>query len=118
MKYFFKTEFNCPCCNIEAMDLMFLQKLDVARDNAGVVFNISSGFRCPRHDLRVRNGKPNGSHPKGIAADIQILNNRQTYLIVMSLHAVGFTRIGIAKNFIHVDDDTTKLPHLIWTYGD
>jgi len=29
---------------------------------------------------------------------------------------VGFTRIGVADTFIHVDLDTNKQHNLIWTY--
>jgi hypothetical protein len=98
------------------MDEMFLQKLDVARDLAKVKFKISSGFRCIRHDLKVRDGKPGGSHPKGVAADIQTTGSHSRYKILTALLQVGFYRIGIAKDFIHVDDDTTKPPKIIWLY--
>ena len=116
MKHFFKHEFACECCKIEMMDEMFLQKLDVARDLAGVKFKIRSGFRCIRHDLKVRKGKPGGSHPKGITADIETLNSHNRYIILISLLKVEFNRIGIAKDFIHVDDDTTKIKEVCWLY--
>ena len=31
-------------------------------------------------------------------------------------YAVGFTRIGIANSFIHVDLDFDKSQNVIWTY--
>jgi hypothetical protein len=98
------------------MDEMFLQKLDVARDISRVKFKINSGFRCIRHDKEERNGKPGGSHPKGIAVDIKTLTSRHRYKILVALLKVGFHRIGIEKDFIHVDDDTIKSPQVIWIY--
>lgn len=117
MEYFFRSEFNCSCCNMEMMDEMFLRKLDVARDLSGVKFKINSGFRCPKHDLKLRDNKPNGSHPKGIAADIEALNSRQRFKILSALMAVGFTRFGIGKDYIHVDADITKPAEVIWLYS-
>jgi len=116
MRHYSKSEFNCSCCGIQCMEYMFLCKLDVARDIAGVAFVISSGFRCPKHDLKIRDGKSGGSHPKGISADIEVLNSRDRFLILTALMAVGFTRFGMGKDFIHVDADTTKQPEVIWLY--
>jgi len=89
--------------------------LDTARDIAGITFNINSGFRCPRHNKEV-GGSPTSSHLKGLAADIKADTSRKRYLVVKALIQTGFNRIGIGKNFIHVDLDLDKTDNLMWTY--
>lgn len=99
------------------MDLDFVKKLDRARRNAGVPFNINSGYRCPLHnESKEVGGKPDSAHIYGVAADIQAKHSRPRFKILKSLFAVGFHRIGIAKTFIHVDDDITKDPEVVWLY--
>ena len=53
------------------MDKNFLQKLDRARDVAGVPFIITSAYRCEQHNKNV-GGKPNSAHLRGYAVDIKI----------------------------------------------
>ena len=53
---------------------------------------------------------------KGLAADISVTDTRSRWVVVNSLLLVGFTRIGIAGTFIHVDLDTEKSQEVIWTY--
>jgi hypothetical protein len=36
---------------------------------------------------------------------------------VAALIASGFTRIGIADTFIHVDNDPVKTPAVVWLYA-
>lgn len=80
-------------------------------------FTISSGFRSVEYERsRSRNGR--SSHCKGLAADIVCLSNLDRFQLVSAFLALGVTRIGIAKNFIHVDMDSSKPFPRIWTYDD
>ena len=97
------------------MDVDFLAKLDEAREYAGVPFIINSAYRSPEHNAKV-GGKPDSSHIKGLAVDISAKDSRTRFLILDALFAVGFTRIGIADSFIHVDSDIDKSQNVIWTY--
>lgn len=97
------------------MDKDFLQKLDLARERAGIPFFINSAFRTVEDNERV-GGKPDSSHLKGLAVDIRITNSRERYKVLESLILVGFNRIGIGDNFIHVDNDKEKPQNVIWTY--
>ena len=117
MDHFEISEFLCPCClrGAKEMSRGFLSMLDTARDIAGITFNINSGFRCPRHNKEV-GGSPTSSHLKGLAADIKADTSRKRYLVVKALIQTGFNRIGIGKNFIHVDLDLDKTDNLMWTY--
>lgn len=92
-----------------------LNRLDSARELAGTPFNITSGWRCPKHNAEV-GGKPESAHTTGEAADIAATGAREKFKIVNGLLQAGFTRIGIGKGFIHADDDETKDPEVIWLY--
>ena len=97
------------------MNQEFLLKLDEARELAGIPFKINSAYRTPEHNAKI-GGKPNSSHLKGLAVDISVTNSRQRFIVLNALLNVGFTRIGIADTFIHVDLDNGKSKDVIWTY--
>jgi len=99
----------------ENMDLDFLAKLDEAREFAGIPFIINSAYRSPEHNAKI-GGKPNSSHLKGLAVDIKATDSRTRFLVLNALISVGFTRIGIADTFIHVDMDYDKSQNVTWTY--
>lgn len=99
----------------ENMNADFLNKLDEAREIANIPFIINSAYRSPEHNAKI-GGKPNSSHIKGLAVDISVTNSRQRFIVLNALLNVGFTRIGIADTFIHVDLDNEKSKDVIWTY--
>ena len=105
-KYFKNIEDN--------MNADFLNKLDEAREYAGIPFVINSAYRSPTHPLSIKN--PTSSHIKGLAVDIRCNTSRNRFIILDALIAVGFNRIGIADTFIHVDLDLSKSDNVIWTY--
>ena len=115
--YFEYSEFDSPdqVGSYKHMNVEFLNKLAQARKIAAVGFKITSGYRSPAHNEKV-GGVPNSSHTLGHAVDIYAPTSRQKYLIINSLLQAGFNRIGVAKNFIHVDDDPSKSEDVIWTY--
>jgi len=124
LTYFKHSEFNCNCggedCKGEKMNYAFLDKLDRARGLAEIPFKITSGFRCKEYneDLIRRNFKASrsSSHLKGLAADISVKDSKSRFIVINSLLLAGFTRIGIADTFIHVDLDLEKTQNVIWTY--
>jgi len=105
-KYFKEIEDN--------MNKEFLFVLDEAREFAGIPFIINSAYRSPDHPLSIKN--PSSSHIKGLAVDIKATDSITRFKIVKALIEVGFTRIGIADTFIHVDLDLDKTQNVIWTY--
>jgi len=105
-KYFKEIEDN--------MNKEFLFVLDEAREFAGIPFIINSAYRSPDHPLSIKN--PSSSHIKGLAVDIKATDSVTRFKIVKALIEVGFTRIGIADTFIHVDLDLDKTQNVIWTY--
>lgn len=98
----------------EGMSDSFLMKLDEARAYANTPFIINSAYRSPEHPLSIKN--PTSSHIKGLAVDIRIRNSRERFIVVDALLAVGFSRIGLGRNFVHVDSDVDKSDSVMWDY--
>ena len=122
MKYFKIFEFDSPDVpgSGSNMDKEFLEKLDKSREIAEIAYRINSGYRTLEHHEEIYRqlGKPptNSAHLRGLAADIATPTNQSRFKILNALFKVGFNRIGIGKNFIHVDDDKS-LPHgTTWLY--
>jgi uncharacterized protein YcbK (DUF882 family) len=124
LRYFQLDEFDSPDVfgSGKEMDVCFVQLLDDARHIAGVPFRISKGggYRTEEYNAELvkRNPKAsrNSSHCRGLAADILTPDSRTRHMVLMSLFKVGFNRIGVANNFIHVDDDESKAPDVCWVY--
>ena len=96
------------------MDKEFLYKLDEARMLAGTPFKITSGYRTESHNKKV-GGVKGSSHCKGCAVDIAVNSGLQRSAVVCALVKAGFTRMGIAETFVHVDLDKEK-QNSIWLY--
>lgn len=116
-KYFSWSEFDSPDSpgsGEKYMNYQFVKQLDEAREISGVPFKINSGYRTPDHNAKV-GGVKNSAHTKGLAADIAC-SGETCDKIVKALIKVGFTRIGVASSFIHVDMDTSKSQYAAWKY--
>ena len=121
MKYFTLSEFDSPDepGSSKHMNEDFLFRLDYARHKANTPFVITSGYRSEAHNNKVSKIGERSPHRRGLAADISTTNSRSRFLILQSLMGAGFTRIGIGKDFIHVDSDHADnclLVDLIWHY--
>ena len=121
MIHFKESEFYCPCeeCDLDFydMDEDFIYALDRARGYAEVPFILTSTIRCAAYNLKEEvGGSETSSHPKGLAGDIACITSYNRYRILYGLKKAGFTRIGIAKTFIHADQDTDKPKEMIWIY--
>jgi zinc D-Ala-D-Ala carboxypeptidase len=113
MKYFDAEEFTCKCgCGDQTMDSQFLAQLENAREYAGIPFIITSGKRCAKHNKTC--GSSSDNHPSGKASDIKCLYGTDRLKIIMGLIRAGFRRIGIRKDFIHVD--TRDEIESLWLY--
>ena len=94
-----------------------LLKLDLLRARCGFPFVITSGYRSEDHPIEARKERP-GTHAQGIAADIKVTDGIQRFKIVEEAIAMGFSGIGVARDFVHVDIrslDTSESP-VMWTY--
>ena len=116
MSYFETKEFDSPDHKNSGvnMDSNFLKLLNNAREIAGIPFKITSGYRSVSHNKSV-GGVQNSSHLIGKAADIAVGSGKERYIIIDALIKANFKRLGVAKTFIHCDNDNSK-PDSIWTY--
>lgn len=113
LKYFKVSDFDCQQTGQNEMKEEFLVKLDALREACGFPFIVTSGYRSINHTIE-KNKKTPGTHTQGIAADIKVANGAERYTIVNKAMEMGFTGVGIAKNFVHVDiRDTTPV---VWIY--
>lgn len=121
MKYFDIQEFNDPTIPNSGinMDSTFLEMLNNARHTAGIPFKITSGYRSITHNKEV-GGVQNSSHLCGKACDIAVGSGSERYIILNALIQAGFRRLGVAKTFIHADNDSIEQngtkPNSVWTY--
>jgi zinc D-Ala-D-Ala carboxypeptidase len=113
-KYFKTEEFTCKETGENRIQEDFIRALDDLREACGFPFVINSGYRSPEHSVERNKASGGGTHTKGIAADIAVANGNQRFVIVQKALELGFSGIGVAKTFIHVDI-RTETP-VIWSY--
>lgn len=113
LRYFKLSDFNCTETGENHMDDSFLSALDELRHQCGFPFIVTSGYRSASHSKERDKAQP-GTHAQGIAADIKVANGAQRYILVQKAMEMGFSGIGIAKTFVHVDIRTTT--PVVWTY--
>ena len=122
-KNFSRAELACTHCGEMHVPLASVQRLQRVRDRMGTPLKVSSGYRCPAHNVTVSTTGPGGPHTKA-AFDIAISGPAAFLLLVHAL-AEGFTGIGVNQKgphesrFIHLDDlaDEEGRPRpTIWSY--
>ena len=114
LKHFAREEFDCQVSDTNNMEMEFLEKLDELRAYCGFPFVITSGYRHPTmHPIENKKEVP-GTHAQGIAADIKITNAADRFSLVNNAVKLGFTGIGVASDFVHVD--TRGTTPVIWIY--
>lgn len=109
---FKKDEFRCSETGENEMQPRFLEMLQMLREEYGKPMKITSGYRSPNHSIEKRKAKP-GTHAHGIAADIYCTGPDKFRLVKLAINA-GFTGIGVASNFIHLDCSRERCA--IWGY--
>ena len=117
-RYFVDAEFRrcSPPCSIEDMDQDFLNMLDSIRHEAGIPLVLNSAYRSKEYELQ-KGRTGTGAHTYGMAADIRCTSGDNRLKIMEAALRCGIKRIGIAKNYIHIDiADRVGLPQNIWTY--
>ncbi len=106
-KNFAVKEMSCKCgtCSEDSgleMNYSTMQRLQQLRDVCGFPFIITSAYRCEQHPVEAAKVSP-GTHNLGHAVDIQATQT-QMDTIEREAKKLGFTGIGRANTFIHIDD--------------
>jgi hypothetical protein len=86
--------------------------LDACREEAGIPFEIKSGCRCPKHNAAVGGIWDSAHLVNSItrhceAVDIKCFSMYDRFLMLQPF-LKHFRHIGIAENFIHVDNAPDK----------
>jgi uncharacterized protein YcbK (DUF882 family) len=109
------TKCQCGCGKDIDSHLLFI--LEELQDDCPVKFIITSGARCKAHNKAV-GGVESSAHVSGLAVDIAINNSWERYHILRSLcqEWTDVVRIGVARDFIHMDIDKNKPQEVVWLY--
>ena len=112
-----------PMCKEEHFNKDFLEHLIMAQKMAGFQFVITSGFRSK--DWEVLKGRDGSSshcrydkdgNAASLAADISTPDSFTRFKVVFAAGLAGIPRIGIGKNFVHLDTDLKKAHPIIFHY--
>ena len=111
-KNFNLNEFNSKCGrpmpeNIKKNVIELIHNLQVIRDEVKVPISITSGYRSPEHNAKVKGAK-DSQHVKGTAVDFKVqgLKPKEVALIVERLIKEGKIKqggIGIYPSWVHYD---------------
>ena len=116
-KNFNVEEYACKCgCGRADIKAELARKVQEVRDILGKSIRINSGIRCIRHNGNI-GASETSSHVDGWAADLQTKGSAARYEMLAAVMQI-FDRVGIAKNFIHVDVDATKTAGVVCTYNN
>ena len=114
---FTKAEFDCKATGENKMQHEFMEKLQKIREAYGKSMKITSGFRSVKHPIEAKKTHSNGEHTQGYCADIYCDNGADRYTLISLALANGITRIGVAKNFLHLGIGGKGLPNnVVWDY--
>ena len=110
-KYITRQEYQCRCCGemppdyTEPSDLAFEILFDsfaLIREEWGAPINITSGYRCLRHNSFV-GGRPLSVHQFGLALDIKVEPHEIDKLYNIVLEETPDLRVGKYPSFLHLD---------------
>jgi uncharacterized protein YcbK (DUF882 family) len=110
-------EFNSKCgrdmpTNVMVNIIELAKNLQVLRDEVKKSIQITSGYRSPEHNAKVKGAK-NSQHITGMAADIKVagMTPKQVAEVIERLIAEKKMKeggIGIYKTWLHYDHRNTK----------
>jgi uncharacterized protein YcbK (DUF882 family) len=114
---FSKAEFDCKHTGENNMQHEFMERLQKLRNLYGKPLKITSGFRSVKHPIEARKTHSNGEHTQGNCCDIACITGQERYQLIKLALELGFSRIGVAKTFLHLGIGGKGLPNnVIWDY--
>jgi zinc D-Ala-D-Ala carboxypeptidase len=114
--HFTEEEFTCNCgCGVNEIKSDLIDRLEAVRKLHGMPMHINSGYRCKVSNDNA-GSSDTSSHLLGEAADISCTNSKDRFALVRHL-GTQFHRIGIHKQFLHVDiSHDKKTSPALWVY--
>ena len=112
---FKSTEFDCNgygCCTETVIDEDLVKILQEIRTHFNKPVNISSAYRCEKHNSSIANASKQSKHVYGMAADI-VVTGVDPVEVAKYAESIGVLGIGLYDtdtdgHFVHVDTRTTK----------
>jgi len=106
--HFKLNEFSCQCdeCNETLVAPILVHCCEVLRVAMNEPLKITSGYRCPPHNLAV-GGEPNSFHMQGMAVDIRTLSKKNMDL--MYIYASKIADIGAIGRYIDQNGNLSRL---------
>ena len=112
------------CKGAAKLSPALMRRLQQMRDAIGGPIRITSGVRCRKHpesrkrptSSHVPNELGDGEGRCGHAVDIAAVGSGRRFRLLAAAIAAGFTRIGIGKSFLHLDNDYKYSQGVIWDY--
>jgi hypothetical protein len=78
---------------------------------------VTSGYRHWTHPTEAKKGHTTGEHTRGTCCDIACDSRAERFRLVELALKHGFTRIGVANNFLHLGIGAPGLPQrVMWDY--
>lgn len=99
------------------MSQELMDRLDRLRDLAGIPIVLNSAYRSVAWEKK-KGRSGTSTHCKGQAVDIRCTTMVNRFKIMENALKCGFTRIGVAKSYIHLDIDSAKSQRVLWGYSD
>ena len=90
-----------------------LRKLLYVAKKTGQPLYFTSSYRTPEQNVAC-GGSPTSSHLLKLAFDIKCTSSVYRYILLKTLFEYDIYRIGVYKNFIHIDFDTNKPQMVVW----
>ena len=113
-EHFSKKEFDCKCgCETGPINMVLVDKVEQARREYGRPMRINSGIRCLHHNRSI-GSSDTSSHIKCLAADVSCVGMEERHKL-LSIFLKYFQRVGVHKEFLHVDVDSDK-PKGVFVY--
>ncbi len=105
----------CPHGKVENLDSILILALERLEKALNHDLEFVSGFRCYDCNLKA-GGVKNSAHCQGLAVDVRASTSGERFHILYWALDLNFKRIGIGRNFIHLDIDYDLPQHVVWLY--
>lgn len=112
MDFFKNDKLGCrcgKCSGDQTLAPKLYDMMNVTRYYYGKPLYVTSGYRCKLHPKWSENHE-------GFAVDFHCGDSRHRFELITAMLKAGFTRVGIAKDFIHGDITPNKDQEVIWLY--